>query len=147
MYTLWCASRIVVRPKCTIIAPTSSRTDRRNFCSPKVPASEAFGSGSTTCWFCQQLTAPSDFFCSNCKSVQQLCYQCNYFQYFGLQPEYELNLEDLQHSYYSLQRKLHPDRFQRKSEIEKAFSQEQSASLNGAYKVLSSYLLRAQYIV
>eukprot|EP01126_Amoeba_proteus_P054343 TRINITY_DN6682_c0_g1_i22.p1 TRINITY_DN6682_c0_g1~~TRINITY_DN6682_c0_g1_i22.p1 ORF type:complete len:115 (+),score=2.76 TRINITY_DN6682_c0_g1_i22:69-413(+) len=103
MYILWCASRqMVVRPKSTIMAPTHvSHTDRRNLCSPKgmpftfptdrlVPASEAFGSGTTTCWFCQQLTAPSDFFCSNCKSVQQLCYQCNYFQYFGLYVNFSL---------------------------------------------------------
>jgi len=58
-----------------------------------------------------------------------------------------LDLDELQQNYRTLQKKLHPDRFHRKSEKEKSFSRDQSASLNNAFKVLSNDLLRAQYLL
>jgi len=44
-------------------------------------------------------------------------------------------------------KKLHPDKFSGKTEREKRYSRDQSASLNNAYSTLSSPLLRAQYLL
>jgi len=88
------------------------------------------------------------FFCNMCKVVQPpTCNQANFFEYFSCPQSFVIDLEDLQAKYYALQRKLHPDKFHTKSEKEKLFSRDQSASLNSAYKVLSNNLLRAQYLL
>ncbi len=70
-----------------------------------------------------------------------------YFEFFGLAPKLDLDLNDLQKRFYELSKLLHPDRYQRKSAAEQQYSQDATALLNDAYRVLRDPLQRAEYVL
>uniref|UniRef100_A0A6B2LEW1 J domain-containing protein n=1 Tax=Arcella intermedia TaxID=1963864 RepID=A0A6B2LEW1_9EUKA len=118
----------------------------------KASATEIFGNqvaSDFVCWYCGSTHPPvTGFFCDECGYVQPLsCVRCSFFDFFSLPASFEIDTKLLQDRFRQLQKKLHPDRFTRKSEKERKFSQEQSSSLNTAYKILSHDLLRAQYML
>eukprot|EP01018_Ginkgo_biloba_P002373 Gb_15911 [translate_table: standard] len=71
------------------------------------------------CWACG-LEAPDGPFlvCPSCKAVQPLDSSVNYFQIFNLEQGYDADAKDLERKYKDWQKKLHPDLFQNKSEVE-----------------------------
>jgi len=71
----------------------------------------------------------------------------NFFKLFGLQQEFELNIEDLTSRYRALQSKIHPDKFANASEKERALSVQKAALVNDAYQTLKSPLRRAKYML
>jgi molecular chaperone HscB len=64
-----------------------------------------------------------------------------------LSPRLALSPDELQQSFYSLSRALHPDRFVRKSERERQFSLEASSVLNDAWRTLRNPVARAEYVL
>jgi molecular chaperone HscB len=70
----------------------------------------------------------------------------DYFAVFGLDRRMNLDLADLEKSFYTLSRKLHPDNFYRASKEEQESSLDQSARLNDAYRTLRDPVTRAEYL-
>ncbi|EIK53459.1 co-chaperone HscB [Stutzerimonas stutzeri TS44] len=71
---------------------------------------------------------------------------CHY-ALFDLQPEFDLDLNDLSVRYRNLARQVHPDRFADAGESEQRQALERSANLNEAYQTLKSPARRARYLL
>jgi len=71
----------------------------------------------------------------------------NYFQLFGLESQFSIDLANLSAIYQSLQKQVHPDRFAHASSQEQLVAVQKSTEINDAYQTLKSPLLRAQYML
>jgi molecular chaperone HscB len=69
----------------------------------------------------------------------------NFFEIFGLDFAYIVNLDILENSYLNLQKKYHPDNFFDKAEIMKAASY--IIDINKGYNILKDDVKRAVYIL
>jgi len=98
------------------------------------------------CWSCAEKIEETDFFCPSCNIIQPAM-QIDHFMRLKMPNDFDLGLKKLEVAYFSLQTKLHPDRFSNKSEKEKLFSMQQSMCANEAYETLKSPLTRAEYIL
>lgn len=99
-----------------------------------------------TCWNCNTTIGMTDLFCPSCAKIQPPG-QIDHFKRLNMPLDFDLGIKKLEVAYFSLQTKLHPDRFAQKSEKEKMFSMQQSMSVNEAYETLKSPLTRAEYIL
>ena len=71
-----------------------------------------------------------------------------YFEVLGIRrPTFRIAKETLDANYRALQRLLHPDRFVRRSDVEKEFSAQHATLVNEAYTTLRSPRLRAAYLL
>ncbi|XP_064474756.1 iron-sulfur cluster co-chaperone protein HscB-like [Ornithodoros turicata] len=104
-------------------------------------------SGAQTCWNCNKTVSFRDLLCKSCDSLQKVNENLNYFEVFGESPRYDLDEKRLQETFHDLQRILHPDRFTKKSEKEKKYSDDHSAFVNLAYQVISKPEKRAFYLL
>ncbi|KFD52275.1 hypothetical protein M514_06838 [Trichuris suis] len=102
-----------------------------------------------TCWHCHELLdcMTDKFFCRSCDFVQPPLACNDYFAFFDLPKTFDVDLELLRRHFRNLQFSLHPDKFTRRSEKEKAFSEEQAAKINDAYFTLLKPLSRAIYML
>jgi molecular chaperone HscB len=100
----------------------------------------------TACWSCRGAVRDGNAFCETCGAVQPPG-QVDHFARFGLEPAFDVDGQDVQQRYFSLQQQLHPDRFAGKSERERAISMQQSTSINQAFEVLNAPLARAEYLL
>jgi molecular chaperone HscB len=73
--------------------------------------------------------------------------QQNHFELFGLEPAFELDLDNIAERYRDLQRAVHPDKFANASDQERRLSVQQAAQINEAYQTLKSPLARARYLL
>jgi molecular chaperone HscB len=71
----------------------------------------------------------------------------DYFTFFSLPPKLHLDTSSLEKAFYSLSRKLHPDRFASKPLAEQEAALAQSSQLNDAYRTLKDPILRTQYLL
>ena len=71
----------------------------------------------------------------------------NYFELFNLSEKFEIDSEELQENYRSIQKEIHPDRFATSTENEKIQSMIKSTHVNDAYQTLKSPIKRAKYIL
>jgi molecular chaperone HscB len=71
----------------------------------------------------------------------------NYFQLFGLEIEFVIDLPKLSTLYQALQKKVHPDRFAHASSQEQMLAVKKSTLVNDAYQTLKNPLKRAQYLL
>jgi molecular chaperone HscB len=71
----------------------------------------------------------------------------DYFTFFYLPPKLHLDTSALEKAFYSLSRKLHPDRFASKPLAEQEAALAQSSQLNDAYRTLKDPILRTQYLL
>ena len=71
----------------------------------------------------------------------------NYFELFGLQPSFSVNLAKLADSHRALQKEFHPDKFASKSAAESRLSVQVTSLLNEAHSTLKSPLKRAEYLL
>jgi molecular chaperone HscB len=60
------------------------------------------------------------------------------FELFDLEKKFDLDLNELDHKYFQLQKKYHPDKYQR---------DDLSAHITKSYIILKSHLKRAQYLL
>jgi molecular chaperone HscB len=70
-----------------------------------------------------------------------------YFEVFDLPSKLQIDVEPLEKQFYSLSRKLHPDRFASKPVAEQEAALAQSSQLNDAYRTLKDPILRTQYLL
>ncbi len=71
----------------------------------------------------------------------------NYFELFGLLPQFELEDRELADRYKNLQRQIHPDTLASADDRRKRFAVQAAAHVNEAYRVLRSPLDRAGYLL
>ena len=98
------------------------------------------------CWSCSRTPEEPELFCPQCHKIQPPP-GGDYFSVFGLVPRLDLDLGMLEHQFHKLSRKLHPDRFARASENEKAWSLADTALLNDAYRTLRDPIRRTEYLL
>jgi molecular chaperone HscB len=101
---------------------------------------------SVPCWSCGAAHDEAALFCPNCSKIQPPP-GGNYFSVFGLQPRLNVDLAALETEFHRLSRKLHPDRFARAGENERAWSLADTALLNDAYRTLKDPLRRTEYLL
>ncbi|CAF4441544.1 unnamed protein product [Rotaria socialis] len=102
------------------------------------------------CWECQRELDRNEClsYCPCEKRVLlPVCSEIDYFRLFDLSRSFEIDTKRLTTMFRNKMKYLHPDLYSNKSDIEKRYSQEQSAALNGAYKTLSCPLSRAHYLL
>ena len=71
----------------------------------------------------------------------------NYFEFFDLPRKLTLDVPALEKQFYTLSRKLHPDRFASKPVAEQEAALAQSSQLNDAYRTLKDPIQRTQYLL
>jgi len=96
------------------------------------------------CWSCGDMRA--EHFCAECGHVQP-AEPTDFFSFFGLGRKLELDEAALEHDFYALSRKLHPDVYSKASAREQAWSLEKTSQLNDAYRTLKDPLLRTEYLL
>ena len=97
-----------------------------------------------TCWQCAT-EAESALLCPHCQALQPP--PNDYFTFFGLPRKLAIDTERLQVHFYELSRKLHPDKYSRKSERERGYSTAATAILNDGWRTLKNPVLRAEYLL
>ncbi len=71
----------------------------------------------------------------------------NYFQLFGIEVSFDVDLNQLSQTYQSLQKAAHPDRFAHASSQEQLLAVQKSAEINDGYQTLKQPIIRAEYLL
>jgi molecular chaperone HscB len=71
----------------------------------------------------------------------------DYFEFFELPRKLTLDVVALEKQFYTMSRRLHPDRFASKPVAEQEAALAQSSLLNDAYRTLKDPILRTQYLL
>ncbi|WXT99363.1 MAG: Co-chaperone protein HscB [Catillopecten margaritatus gill symbiont] len=70
-----------------------------------------------------------------------------YFELFGLEPSFDIDVSVLEQIYQTQIAKHHPDKFVAKSEKEQTLALQNTSLINTAFDTLKSPLLRATYLL
>jgi molecular chaperone HscB len=70
----------------------------------------------------------------------------NYFQFFGLNQQFKIDLPALDQAYLAIQKEVHPDRHARGSEVEQRLAMQMATFANTAYQTLKNPIQRGLYI-
>lgn len=71
----------------------------------------------------------------------------NHFQLFDLEPQFQIDLAQLEQRYRALQAQVHPDKFSSGSDAERRLSMQCSTHVNTAFQTLKTPLNRARYLL
>ena len=71
----------------------------------------------------------------------------NHFTLFNLEPQFQIDLAQLEQAYRALQAQVHPDKFSSGSDAERRLSMQCSTHVNEAYQTLKTPLNRARYLL
>lgn len=71
----------------------------------------------------------------------------NYYQLFGLTPQFIVDTKQLADIYQTLQKSVHPDRFAHGSSQQQLIAVQRSATINDGYQTLKNPLKRAEYLL
>ena len=99
------------------------------------------------CWSCSAEHSGAALFCPQCGKIQASASESDYFQVFNLERGFQVDLPALEVEFHRLSRKLHPDRFARAGEQERAWSLAGSSLLNDAYRTLKDPVFRTEYLL
>jgi len=102
------------------------------------------GDATATCWSCGDMRAAH--FCRSCGKVQPPA-PVDYFTFFGLPRQLNLDTAALENEFYELSRRLHPDVYVRADSKEQHWSLEKSSQLNDAYRTLKDPIRRTEYLL
>ncbi|XP_058014566.1 iron-sulfur cluster co-chaperone protein HscB [Ahaetulla prasina] len=114
---------------------------------PRRARSQAAG---RRCWSCGAplgSEAPGPGFCPSCRALQPPEPRADLFGVLGCPRGFSLDLARLRQRFLALQRSLHPDRFSRRPQAERGFSEQHAALINLAYGTLRSPLSRGLYLL
>ncbi len=96
------------------------------------------------CWSCGDMRAAH--FCNACGHLQPPA-PTDYFSFFGLPRKLNVDAAVLESEFYTLSRKLHPDRYSLANISEKEWSLEKTSQLNDAYRTLRDPVSRTEYLL
>ncbi len=71
----------------------------------------------------------------------------NYFELFGLEAKFSIDLAELSATFQALQKTVHPDRFAHSSSQEQLLAVQKSAEINDAYQTLKQPISRGEYLL
>jgi molecular chaperone HscB len=71
----------------------------------------------------------------------------NFFELFGLPVSYDVDMDQVQQQYMTLQKVVHPDKFANASDQEKRLSMQQTSWINEAQSTLKDPVSRAIYML
>jgi molecular chaperone HscB len=71
----------------------------------------------------------------------------NYFEIFGLDISFTLDLKKLSERFQAIQKSVHPDRFTHASSQDQMLAVKKSTAVNDAYETLKNPIKRAEYIL
>lgn len=74
-------------------------------------------------------------------------FQQNYFQLFGLEPCFQIDIRQLEYQYRELQSQVHPDRYTHLSHAEQRIALQRATLVNEAYQTLRTPVDRARYLL
>uniref|UniRef100_A0A8C6XGH4 HscB mitochondrial iron-sulfur cluster cochaperone n=1 Tax=Naja naja TaxID=35670 RepID=A0A8C6XGH4_NAJNA len=115
---------------------------------PRRARSQAAG---RCCWSCGAplgaAGAAGPGFCPSCRALQPPEPRADLFGVLGCPRGFSLDLALLRQRFLALQRSLHPDRFSRRAQAERGFSEQHAALVNLAYGTLRSPLSRGLYLL
>jgi molecular chaperone HscB len=98
------------------------------------------------CWSCSIGHNDSTLFCPHCSKIQPPP-GGDFFQVFGLERGFQVDLPALETEFHRLSRRVHPDRFARAGENERQWSLADTALLNDAYRTIKDPLARTEYLL
>ena len=98
------------------------------------------------CWHCQS-DIGGEYFCQQCVKVQPLSRDIDYFTALSLPRKLNIDTGKLETKYYEMSRAFHPDFYEGKTEMERAVSLANSATLNQAYHTLKDPIERVEYLL
>jgi molecular chaperone HscB len=98
------------------------------------------------CWHCQS-DIGGEYFCQQCVKVQPLSKDMDYFTALSLPRKLNIDTGMLETKFYEMSRAFHPDFYEGKSEMERAVSLANSATLNQAYHTLKDPIERVEYLL
>jgi len=84
---------------------------------------------------------------SHAQNTNESAVEQTYFAMFSLPRKLTIDTVALEHDFYKLSRRLHPDLYARKSADEQAWSLRQSSLLNDAYRTLKDPVTRTAYLL
>jgi molecular chaperone HscB len=70
----------------------------------------------------------------------------NYFQFFGLNQQFKIDLPVLDQAYLAIQKEVHPDRYARGSDTEQRLAMQMATLANSAYQTLKNPVQRGLYL-
>ena len=70
----------------------------------------------------------------------------DYFQFFGLEQQFNLDLSALDQAYLAIQKEVHPDRHARGSDTEKRLAMQMATLANTAFQTLKNPIQRGLYL-
>jgi molecular chaperone HscB len=111
---------------------------------PAIPVLANGDADEASCWSCGDMRAAH--FCRSCGSVQPPA-PTDYFSFFGLPRQLNLDTAMLEREMYALSRRLHPDLYARSTQQEQEWSLEQTSKLNDAFRTLRDPVLRTEYLL
>jgi molecular chaperone HscB len=112
------------------------------------PCPTCLSPNESPCWSCGNCNKNVNLFCRRCSYIQPIDHSIDYFELLKLPVnEFNVNLSQLEENYKSMQKLVHPDKFDSKSKVEKEYSTKNSSILNIAYRILKNPLSRSQYIL
>lgn len=71
----------------------------------------------------------------------------DYFQIFGIENKFNLDLKGLSERYQTIQKSVHPDKFTHGSSQDQMLAVKKSTLINDAYQTLKNPLKRAEYML
>lgn len=71
----------------------------------------------------------------------------NYFEIFGIENKFAIDLDKLTERYQAIQKSVHPDKFAHASAQEQALAVKKSTLVNDAFQTLKNPLKRAEYML
>jgi molecular chaperone HscB len=98
------------------------------------------------CWHCQS-DIGGEYFCQQCVKVQPLSKDIDYFTALSLPRKLNIDTGKLETKFYEMSRAFHPDFYEGKTEMERAVSLANSATLNQAYHTLKDPIERVEYLL
>lgn len=73
--------------------------------------------------------------------------ETNYFELFGLEQRFSIDLNTLEHAFRQLQSEVHPDKHASNSQSEQLIALQQSTLINDGYQTLRNPTSRAQFLI
>jgi molecular chaperone HscB len=107
---------------------------------------EPLVSDVNNCWNCKE-EVKSLTKCPNCYKMLPIPESENYFQFFGLKNQLNIDLEELERKFFEFCKECHPDFFTNCQDAEKDVCISRMSFINNAYKVLKDPISRAKYLL
>ena len=109
------------------------------------PSPFSIGDKILTCWNCGEMAGNCGILCPFCGAP--LDFFGNYFELFGLEIGYDIDLDALESAYFRHQMKVHPDKFSGASTAVQIKAISLSSTLNNAYNLLNDNVKRGVYLL